>query len=635
MTPQRVVVYLLRRDLRLADNPVFHELHRLSQQSQKPFTHVLPLYVLAAQQVEVSGLLSDSETKSPYPEARSEVGNFWRCGPHRAKFLAESVWELKSELEKMGSSLHIRVGMLGQVVRDLLEQIKQAQKETIVSAVWMIEEEGVEEKREERDVRRAAQDAGVDFKLWLDEKYFIDDRDLPFEKPTDLPDVFTSYRKSVEPLRDAPRKPLPRPSSMSPMPSDIPAQPSPFTIPDNFERFQSALMKPVLDDPPLKKNPPSFPADVNSAYPFHGGCTGGLKRIQSLIGSGAMTKYKDTRNGLLGTDFSTKLSAWLALGCITARQVHAQLLDFEDGRDDQYKGTEGYGKGENKGTAAVRFELLWRDYMRLCTRKFGPRLFRVGGFRNDTTYPWKTPGTKSGGLELQDTFDRFLRGATGTSLIDASQRELFLTGYTSNRARQNVASFLAKHLGINWKLGAEWYECMLTDYDVSSNWGNWQYVAGVGNDPRGEARVFNPIKQACDYDPRGEYCKAWVEELRALTEPQELFQPWKVGPERRQEVGLKGLDMVERPLKKIDFKVGGRGRGAAKGGVGGGGRYGGSSRPKDNGGGEGGKGRGGGSFGARSGFRGGRGRGQNGSGRGNGQYGRQGIMDKAVTLDGQ
>ena len=408
----------------------------------------------------------------------------------------------------------------------------------------------------------------------------------------------------------------------------MPTQSSPFTIPDTFEGLESALMKPLLDDPPLRK-PPPVPANVSSAYPFHGGCREGLKRIQSLIGSGAMTKYKDTRNGLLGTDFSTKLSAWLALGCITARQVHAQLLDFEDGRDDQYKSTEGYGKGENKGTAAVRFELLWRDYMRLCTRKFGPRLFRLEGFRNDTSYPWKTPGTKSGGPEVQEIFDRFLRGATGTSLIDASQRELFLTGYTSNRARQNVASFLAKHLGINWKLGAEWYECMLTDYDVSSNWGYWQYVAGVGNDPRGEARVFNPIKQACDYDPRGEYCKAWVEELRPLEEPQEVFQPWKVGSEKRQELGLKGLDMVERPLKKIDFKVGGRGRGAK----GGGGRYGGSSRPKANGGGEGGKGRGGGSFGARSGPPRGRGRGY-AFGRGNGQYGRQGMMDKAVTSDG-
>ncbi|KAK1074165.1 hypothetical protein LTR48_009324, partial [Friedmanniomyces endolithicus] len=80
----------------------------------------------------------------------------------------------------------------------------------------------------------------------------------------------------------------------------------------------------------------------------------------------------------------------------------------------------------------------------------------------------------------------------------------------------NVASYLTKHLGIDWRLGAEWYECNLIDYDVHSNWGNWQYVAGVGNDPRGDARVFNPVKQAVDYDAHGEYIRAWVPELRGL-----------------------------------------------------------------------------------------------------------------------
>ena len=369
-----------------------------------------------------------------------------------------------------------------------------------------------------------------------------------------------------------------------------------------------------------------------------------------------MTRYKDSRNGLLGTDFSTKLSAWLALGCITARQVHAELLRFEDGRNDEWKGVEGYGKGENRGTAAVRFELLWRDYMRLCTRKFGPRLFRVSGFRGDESYPWKTPGKEntSGNdhvngngnghvngnghcngngqvngngngngtpaVSTEEMLERFLNGTTGTGLIDASQRELFHSGYTSNRARQNVASYLSKHLGINWKLGAEWYECMLIDYDLSSNWGNWQYVAGVGNDPRGEARVFNPIKQACDYDAHGEYVTAWVPELRGVDDPQVVFQAWKMDEEERKRRGLDGVDWVEHPLKKTDFRVGSGRRG---GGSGGGGKYGGSSKNKANGAGETGQGRGGGSFGARRGYR-GRGRGE----KGNGQA-RQGMMDKA------
>jgi len=331
----------------------------------------------------------------------------------------------------------------------------------------------------------------------------------------------------------------------------------------------SALLKP-LEKSPVIKNPPAFPSSTKSAHPFHGGSTTAHRRIQLLIGNGSMTHYKDTRDGLLGTDFSTKLSAWLALGCITARQIHSQLLDFEEGRADQWKDTEGYGKGENKGTAAVRFELLWRDYMRLCTRKFGSRLFRLEGFRNDNSYPWKTPGKEF--TEATELLERFLNGTTGTGLVDASQRELFHTGYTSNRARQNVASYLSKHLSLNWKLGAEWYESMLVDYDVSSNWGNWQYVAGVGNDPRGGARVFNPIKQACDYDPNGDYVKAWIPELRGLDDPQLIFQAWKLDPEKRAELGLAGLDWVEKPLKRIDFKVGtgkrggGSGRGGGRGG---------------------------------------------------------------------
>ena len=332
-------------------------------------------------------------------------------------------------------------------------------------------------------------------------------------------------------------------------------------------------MQPLEDNLGLS-DPPKWPSNANSAHPFHGGEMTGHERIKHLIRTGNMSTYKDTRNGMLGLDFSTKLSAWLALGCVTARQIHELLTDFEEGKTDLGKGVQGYGKGENKGTAAVRFELLWRDYMRLCTKKFGPRLFRVEGFRNDISYPWKYPQKDK---ETQMKVNRFLSGTTGIGLIDASMRELFLTGYTSNRARQNVASFLAKHLGIDWRIGAEWYESLLTDYDLSSNWGNWQYTAGVGNDPRGEARVFNPVKQAFDYDPNGAYVKNWVEELRQLDDPQYIFQAWRLPEDKRSESGLAGVEWVERPLKRIDFRIGkntsGRGsRGGRKGAKAGGSR---------------------------------------------------------------
>lgn len=170
---QRVLIYLLRRDLRVADNPVFHEISKLAEQSQQPFTHILPLYIFPAQQIEVSGFITGN-AKSPYPEARSSVSGLWRCGPLRAKFLAQSVWDLKEDLESKTSGLVVRVGLLGQVLEDVLAQFKECQ-DTEVTGVWMTEEEGVEEKREERQVRRVSQQAGVDFKLWIDEKYLVDE----------------------------------------------------------------------------------------------------------------------------------------------------------------------------------------------------------------------------------------------------------------------------------------------------------------------------------------------------------------------------------------------------------------------------------------------------------------------------
>lgn len=370
----------------------------------------------------------------------------------------------------------------------------------------------------------------------------------------------------VEPLRSAPRPTSPAAERLPPLPPVVPPQAAPFVLPASLDSTITALKKPLRTDLGLR-HPPEWPPNATTAHPFHGGETTAHERIKHLVQSGNMSTYKDSRNGMLGTDFSTKLSAWLALGSITARQIHAYLLDFEEGTTALGKGAQGYGKGENRGTAALRFELLWRDYMRLCTRKFGPRLFRIEGFRNDDSYPWTSPSKNAAAKE---TLTRFLEGRTGTGLIDASMRELYLTGYTSNRARQNVASFLAKRLGMDWRIGAEWYECMLTDYDLSNNWGNWQYNAGVGNDPRGEARVFNPIKQSFDYDPEGKYIRNWVQELRQLNNPQAIFQAWKVPEAQRKSLGLGGLQWVERPLKRIEFH-GGRnsgsgGRGNRRGG---------------------------------------------------------------------
>ncbi len=173
MPDSKVLIYLLRRDLRVSDNPVLHTLS--TTQKDHGFTHLLPLYVFSAQQLEVKGFIPESEhVRSPYKEARSQVGGFWRTGPHRASFLAECVWDLKEALEEVGSGLCIRVGTSGDVVKDILSRIAE-KKEIKVGAVWMVGEEGVEEHHEERQVKNACRETNVEFKLWNDEKYLIDE----------------------------------------------------------------------------------------------------------------------------------------------------------------------------------------------------------------------------------------------------------------------------------------------------------------------------------------------------------------------------------------------------------------------------------------------------------------------------
>jgi deoxyribodipyrimidine photo-lyase len=177
------------------------------------------------------------------------------------------------------------------------------------------------------------------------------------------------------------------------------------------------------------------------------------------------------------------------------------------------------------------FELLWRDYFRFIAAKHGDRLFYPSGLRR-LAVPWRLDWAE---------FDRWRQGLTGFPLVDANLRELATTGFMSNRGRQNVASFLTKNLGLDWRLGAEWFESCLMDYDVCSNYGNWAYTAGVGNDGR-RFRYFNILKQAQDYDPQGTYVKLWLPELAALPAAK-VHQPWQLLPVEQRRWGVQlGVD---------------------------------------------------------------------------------------------
>jgi deoxyribodipyrimidine photo-lyase len=200
----RIILYVLRRDVRLSDNPIFHcaaqQLRRskttkpasqdgrrtrddslTSEHGGAPFTHFLPVYIFPPKQIEVSGFLASSSDECPYPEARSQVAKVWRTGPHRAKWIGQGVWDLKQQLEALncGTGLEMRVGMVDEVVGDILDAYSQLDGNDTckpkITGIWMTDDDGTEEKDDVKAVEKIAAKNDIPFKVWADEKFYIDE----------------------------------------------------------------------------------------------------------------------------------------------------------------------------------------------------------------------------------------------------------------------------------------------------------------------------------------------------------------------------------------------------------------------------------------------------------------------------
>jgi deoxyribodipyrimidine photo-lyase len=228
--------------------------------------------------------------------------------------------------------------------------------------------------------------------------------------------------------------------------------------------------------------------DPRSSLKAIGGEIEGLKRLRYYTAeSHALATYKETRNELIGDVYSSKFSPWLALGALSVKHIMRTINNYEL----QYLA--------NESTYWMKFELLWREFFQWTMKKHGDSCFSFEGIR----------GKKQSVYHDQRLIDDWRYGTTQDDFVNANMNELLLTGYMSNRGRQNVASYFVHTLKQDWRIGAEWFESQLIDYDVASNWGNWMYVAGVGNDPR-QDRVFNTKKQADMYDANGEYRSLWL-----------------------------------------------------------------------------------------------------------------------------
>jgi deoxyribodipyrimidine photo-lyase len=442
-SPAPVVVWL-RNDLRLAD-------HEPIIRAVESGAAVLPVYCL------------DPRQFSTLPSGVPKTGAF------RARFLLEALTDLRAACRERGGELVVRSGRPEDVLPALVREVG-------ATRVLCHAEVASEETRVESAVAEAVLGMGARLGRFHGHTLLHPD-DLPFAASA-LPDQFTSFRQRVE--RDTPdgavrvRAPIAAPHAFT----------SPPIVAGEIPASVAAL---GLAEPP---------SDARARFVFRGGASAGHERLAHFVWhADRLRHYKDTRNGMLAPDDASKLSPWLAMGCLSPREVWADVQRYEQQRV------------KNDSTYWLVFELLWRDYFRFLVQRHGDTVFAPGGIQR-LRLRWRALDE----ADAQADFARWTSGTTGLPLVDASMRELSATGFMSNRGRQNVASFLTKNLRIDWRAGAEWFESLLVDYDVASNWGNWLYAAGVGTDGRG-FRVFNIHKQAMDYDPSGDYVRHWLPEL--------------------------------------------------------------------------------------------------------------------------
>ena len=259
---------------------------------------------------------------------------------------------------------------------------------------------------------------------------------------------------------------------------------------DEVATPRKITLPPALDTGEL----PELPAG-ESPGAANGGETEGRRRLKTWLGH--LGPYDDLHDDM-AADGTSRLSPYLRFGCVSPLTV-ANAARAIDG----------------PGSDAFVRQLCWRDFYYQVTAAF-PRI-STDAYR------------KSGDLEWRDdpeALRHWQDGTTGVPVVDAGMRQLRAEGWMHNRARLITAAFLTKHLGLDWRAGVQWYFRWLLDGDVPNNSGNWQWVAGTGNDTK-PYRRFNPIRQAERFDPDGVYVRRYVPELGSIS-GKAVHQPWRL-----------------------------------------------------------------------------------------------------------
>ena len=383
----------------------------------------------------------------------------------RAAFLQECVVELRSRLQTIGGNLLVAHDDPENVLPELCMQYGAT---TIYAQKEIAYEEVQLETRIAKNVRVPV------YYIWGQTLYHLDDATFGAE---DTPYPFKEFRKQLT---------------------------------------EGAEVRKVIDTPVSLKTPPVTDwGDVPNLHmlgyseeeagqihvkAFSGGEIAGLERLEYYtFQTEQLSRYKWTRNQSLGKDYSSKFSPWMALGALSARMIYWEVKRYEQ------------EVNKNISTWWLIFEVIWRDFFKFMGLKYGKSMFLPGGFKSKDK-SWSHDSS---------LFSRWQHGNTGIPFIDAHMRELNASGYMSNRGRVNCACFLARNYGIDWTWGAAWFEHKLLDYDVCSNWLNWNMQAI-------HTRYTNPVWQGLKYDAKGEYVRYWLPELASVPDKY-VHAPWLAG----------------------------------------------------------------------------------------------------------
>jgi deoxyribodipyrimidine photo-lyase len=399
--------------------------------------------------------------------------------------LAETLTALESELSDRGGRLDIIKGDAEEAVLALAAVASAAR------VLWSRRYEG-DAKALDARVEAALKAQGVEA-LTFNGRLMREPAELakPDGTPVGIFEAFLRRHRALGPL-PAPT-PAPKRLTSAPWPHEAPTRAS----------VEALKLRPTR---------PDWSGELGLGEAS--GEAGALAALKTFAG-GALKAYADERD-ILAQGSASRLSANLRFGEISPRRIAHTVETAAAAKPALADAAEKY-----------LAELTWRDFATALLEAHPDMATRgLGG--DFERFPWR---------DDEPGFRAWAHGRTGYPIVDAGMRQLWRTGYLPNRARLIVASFLVKHLLIDWRRGEEWFWDTLIDADPANNPLNWQWVAGAGIDSAPYFRIFNPVLQAEKFDPDGAYVRQWVPELARLEAPT-IHSPWNASSDALARAGI-------------------------------------------------------------------------------------------------